>query len=889
MIGTHVSHYRITAKLGEGGMGEVWRATDEDLRREVALKLLPGDFAADPDRHARFEREAKVLASLNHPHIATLYGLERVGDRHALAMELVEGEDLARRIERGPIPVEEALGIALQVAQALEAAHEKGIVHRDIKPANIKVRPDGTVKVLDFGLAKAWEAEISAASPLMSPTITHPQTRAGLILGTAAYMAPEQAAGAATDGRADIWAFGVVLYEMLTGHRLFEGETVSHVLASVLKDEPSWEGLPPGVPQRVLELLQRCLRKKPKARLQSIGDARIVLEEVLADPNAFSAAPPAAPVVQPAPVPALWRTALPWGIAGLAVVAAAGVAVVARRPPPALRIVRFQITTPETLTDVDTPKISPDGREIAFDATDDKGVTQVWLRSLDDLEPHPLSGTEGSTRPFWSPDSRYLGFIAGGKLKKVPIAGGPPQTLADTPTGSDGSWGSSGVILFDGQSNDPIRRVSAAGGTPQPAVSTDPEHGSTQVAWPDFLPDGRHFLYTVDGRKPGERYLMAGSIDGKEQPRRLVDVGSLARYAPPGYLLYVREDSLLAQPFDAAALKTTGEAVPLAEHLGPTSVGLADFSASDNGTVVYRSGFTARRRLVWVDRSGKTVGDADQPAVYRDSALSPDGHTLAMTIDDPRSGNRDIWLRDLERSVTSRFTFDPAEDSNAVFSPDGRTIVFSSTRAGGSPDLYEKSTSGSGQATLLLKAGETLLAQEWSRDGRWLAVNRLGAKTGWDIWGLAMAGPEKGKLVPVVQGPFIELRPSFSPDGNWIAYQSNESGRAEIYVRPFPGPGGKWQVSSSGGSEPVWSGDGREIYYVSAASKLVSVPVTAAATFAAGQPKELFDVRLQPIQIRNRWLANREDTRFLFLEPEGAARALPMTVVLNWPEALKSR
>jgi Tol biopolymer transport system component len=888
MIGTRLSHYRIIAKLGQGGMGEVWQATDENLRREVALKLLPEDFASDPERHARFEREAKVLASLNHPNIATLYGLEYVGERHALVMELVEGEDLAQRIARGPIPVEEAIPIALQVAKALEAAHEKGIVHRDLKPANIKVRPDGTVKVLDFGLAKAWQEDVEPSDLAHSPTITGHHTRAGVILGTASYMAPEQAAGMPTDGRADIWAFGVVVYEMLSGRRLFEGETVSHVLASVLKDEPTWEGLPPGVPPRVLELLKRCLRKKPQNRLQSIGDARIVLEEVLAEPHSAVAAEGRAPVAAQ-PASSVWRRALPWGVAALAAVAAVGIVVIMRRPPAAKRVVRFQIASPESLTDVDTPKISPDGRVIAFDAADEKGVTQIWVRTLDDLEARPLAGTDGSTRPFWSPDSRYLGFVAGGKLKKVLIAGGSPQTLADTPTGSDGSWGTSGVILYDGQLNDPIRRVAATGGTPQDVVSTDPDHGITTVAWPDFLPDGRHFLYIADGKKPGDRYLMVGSIDGKEPSRKLADAGSLAQYVPPGYLLYVRENSLLAQPFDAGSLKTTGEAVPLAEHLGPNAVGLADFSASDDGTIVYRSGWTARRRLVWVDRSGKPLGDVDQPAIYRDTALSPDGHILAMTIEDPRSANRDIWLRDLQRGVTSRFTFDPAQDSSPVFSPDGKTIVFSSTRSGGAPDLYQKPVSGSGQATLLLKTGEVLVAQDWSRDGRWIALNRQSEKTGWDIWALAMEGPNKGKAVPVVQGPFIELRPSLSPDGRWMAYESNESDRFEVYARPFPGPGGKWQVSNAGGFEAKWSGDGREIYYVSFTSKLVSVPVTAGATFELGQPKELFEVHLQPILLRNRWLVSRDDTRFLFLEPEAATRSLPMTVVLNWPEALKSR
>jgi eukaryotic-like serine/threonine-protein kinase len=885
--GTRLGPYEILAKLGEGGMGMVYRARDTRLGRDVALKFLPPEFAQDPDRRARFEREARLLASLNHPHIATLFGVDEADGRHILAMELVEGADLAQRLEHGPIPVEEAIAIALQIAEALEAAHEKGIVHRDLKPANVKVRPDGTVKVLDFGLAKAWESDTSATSMSLSPTITQHQTQAGIILGTAAYMAPEQAAGMAADARADVWAFGVVLYEMLTGRRLFDGETVSHVLASVLKDEPTWDGLPGDVPARVRELLQRCLRKKAKNRLQSIGDARIAIEEVLASPRVPATPEPRSSVATAAEASA-WKRALPWAIAAVAVAAGLGVALL-RGPARAGKVVRFEIPSPESLTDVGSPRISPDGRMIAFNATDDKGVTQVWVRALDDLEAHPLAGTEGSTRPFWSPDSRYLGFVAGGKLKKVPIAGGPPQTLADTPTGSDGSWGTSGVILFDGQSSDPINRVSAAGGTPQPIVKTDPDKGIVQVAWPDFLPDGRHFLFIADGKKPEDRSVMLGSIDGGSPARKVAEVGSLAQYAPPGYLLYVREDSLLAQPFDPGSLRTTGEAVPLAEHIGPSSVGLADFSASNDGTLVFRSGWTVRRRLVWIDRSGKEIGDADQPAVYREMSLSPDGRTLAMTIEDPRSSNIDIWLRDLARGVTSRFTFDPARDSCPVFSPDGATIVFTSSRGEGAGDLYTKPTSGSGRAELLFRTGEAMLAQDWSRDGRWIALSRLGAKTGWDVWALGMSGPEKGKAMPVVQGPFLELRPSFSPDGRWIVYESNESGRFEVYVKPFPGPGGKWQVSTAGGTEASWSRDGKEIFYVSPGSKLVAVPVAAGATFTAGQPKPLFDVRLQPIQLRNRWVVNGDATRFLFLEPEGTTRALPTTVVLNWSETLRSR
>ena len=622
MIGTTLAHYKVTAALGVGGMGEVWRAEDEKLGREVALKVLPEEFAQDPERMARFEREAKVLASLNHPNIAMLYGLEtclnhpswhpdgwptgrveailRGAEPEAakpscrrcpacessddvsartdspttfLVMELVEGEDLSERIKRGPIPVEEATAIALQIAEALEAAHESGIVHRDLKPANIKLRPDGTVKVLDFGLAKAWETDHGDSSISMSPTLTQHATAAGIILGTAAYMSPEQAAGIAADRRADIWAFGVVFWEMLTGNKLFEGETVSHVLAAVLKDDIDLDALPGDTPARLKELIGRCLKKKPKQRLQAIGDARVVLEEYAADPESFEALAAADGV--PAAVIPLWRRLLPW--AATAVLALALAAVVFLRPSPHDLAVRFQIVAPDNLTEVGPPTISPDGRTIAFEATDEKGATLIWVRSMDDLQARPLAGTEGATRPFWSPDSRYLAFIAGGKLKKVPLAGGPPQTLAETPSGSDGTWSSRGEILFDGRSGDPIRRVAASGGTPQDLITADPEDGIISVGWPQFLPDGRRFLYVANGAETDERFLMVGDIEDKEPPRKLLDVSSLVRFAPPDHLLYVREDSLLAQPFDPDSAELQGEAVPLAEELGATSTGLSGF------------------------------------------------------------------------------------------------------------------------------------------------------------------------------------------------------------------------------------------------------------------------------------------------------------------------
>jgi Tol biopolymer transport system component len=776
--------------------------------------------------------------------------------------------------------------LALQIAEALEAAHEKGIVHRDLKPANVMIRPDGTVKVLDFGLAKAWESEAGDSALSFSPTLTQHNTQAGVILGTAAYMAPEQAAGQAADRRSDIWSFGVVLWEMLSGQKLFAGETVSHVLASVLKDEIDLDALPDDLPPRVAEVVRRCLERKPKRRMQAIGDVRVLLEEWLENPEIEYSEASAIDIAgsrQPR-----WKQLLPWVVVTvLAVGLLTTVWPRAEQEDPA-PIVRFQIVAPESLTSAGPPTISPDGRSIAYNATDENGATQIWLRAMDDLEAHPLAGTDGSGRPFWSPDSRYLGFVAGGKLKKVPITGGPPQTLADTPTAADGSWGTGGAILIDGTDSDPILRVPAAGGTPQPVVKADPEAGIATVGWPQFLPDGQHFLYTADGATQDDRRLMAGSLDPEEAPHEIFITDSLVKFVAPGHLLYVREDSLLAQPFNPETLEITGEPVPLAEELGTTGTGLADFSASVDGTLVFRSGWTAKRRLVWLDRFGRRLDDADEPAVFRSTDLSPDGKQLAMTIEDPRSDNVDLWLRDLARGVTSRFTFDPGRENNAVWSPDGRALAYASLQ-GDSYAIVLKEASGTAPAEELLRVETNTGPNDWSADGRWLALNQRSAETGWDIVVLDLGEENRGKLTPFVQGRFMEVRPSFSPDAKWIAYQSNESGRSEIYVQQFPGPGGKWQISTDGGSEPRWSDDGSEIFYLTPASTLMSVPVSTGDTLSAGRPQELFDVRLQPITTRNRWLVSRDGQRFLFLQPEGSSRSLPTTVVMNWAESLKER
>ncbi len=623
MIGASLVHYHVTDKLGAGGMGEVWLATDTKLGREVALKVLPLDFAEDPDRHARFEREAKVLASLNHPNIAHLYGLESAvaeggetdtgtdTEIHFLVMELVQGEGLDELISRGPVPVEEAARIALGIAEALEAAHAQGIVHRDLKPANVKIRPDGTVKVLDFGLAKAWETDATDHSLSFSPTITKHATLEGVILGTAAYMSPEQAAGTPADQRADIWAFGVVLWEMLTGHKLFEGETLSHVLASVLKDEPDIEALPDDTPPRLKELVARCLRKKPRERVQAIGDARIVLEEYKADPVSFEA-PAASLVHETEPVPG-WRRMLPW--AAVAVFAAALAASLLLRPSPPKTVLRATIPPPaDSLFNLAPASpgpvaVSPDGNRLAFTAQGDDGSVMLFVRRLDSPDAVVLSGTEDAQYPFWSPDSRWIGFFTGrdGTLKKIDTSGGPPVTLCNASNGKGGSWGSENVIVFAPNATEPIHRVSAAGGESTPITEIDGSHHNSH-RHPRFLPDGRHFLFLGRGNSDAQSSVLLSSIDGGES-RELLLLSTQAEYAS-GKLLFVRESTLMAQPFDADSFELGAEAVPIAEgvmHIPGSAV--AVFSASPGGVIAYQSGEAeASTTLEWRGRSGQPDG-----------------------------------------------------------------------------------------------------------------------------------------------------------------------------------------------------------------------------------------------------------------------------------------
>jgi hypothetical protein len=670
--------YEVIGLLGVGGMGEVYRARDTRLKRDVALKVLPEGLAHDAERLARFQREAELLASLNHPNIAAILGLEEADGIQGLVLEIVEGETLAERIVRGPIPVAEALPIARQIAEALEAAHEHGVIHRDLKPANIKLRDDATVKVLDFGLAKALHGELAAADLSQSPTLSLAATRMGVILGTAAYMSPEQARGKAVDRRTDLWAFGCVLYEMLSGVQAFRGEDVTEILAAVVMKEPAFDALPADTPQPIRTLLHRCLRKDRRDRLSDAGTARIEIKEALSAPAA------AQPVTIPAHARRLTSARVAWSVTGMAILAASFMAFpYVRVGPESTPAVRFFVSPPDAwsvaVASTSTGAaqvplaVAPDGRRIAFVSMSGNGTTQIWVRSLDTLAARPLAGTEGANSPFWSPDGRFLGFFADGKLKKVDIVGGPPITLSDAPDGRGGSWNQEGVILFS-PGTGPLQKVSAAGGSPSAATVLG--SGEVRHNRPYFLPDGRNFFHYTTGSNAG---IYLASLDSPEHTSLPLNADAMPVIYSQGHLLFLREETLMAQPFDLAARELTGEAFPIAEQIQITGGGSpysGVFSASPNGVLAYRTGTgPAGTELRWFDRAGKPIGVAGDSAAYRDIRLSPDGKQAVVELPD-QSGQIDLWVYDVTRRVRTRFTFDPAFDTNPVWSPDGSRIAF---------------------------------------------------------------------------------------------------------------------------------------------------------------------------------------------------------------------
>jgi eukaryotic-like serine/threonine-protein kinase len=909
--GTRLGVYEVTAQIGEGGMGQVYRATDTKLKRQVAIKILPPALAADHDRLARFQREAEVLASLNHPNIAAIHGLEESGGMTALIMELVEGDDLSQRIARGAIPVDEALPIAKQIAEALEAAHEQGIIHRDLKPANIKVRDDGTVKVLDFGLAKAMDPVGSAPNMSQSPTITTPaMTHAGMILGTAAYMSPEQAKGRAVDKRSDIWAFGCVLFEMLTGKRAFKGEDVSEVLASILAREPDWSTFPAAVPPAIRALLRRCLEKDRRKRVADISTALFALDEA---PSL--SAPVGTVSVAPLPRRPRWRRVAALTAGALVVAVVVGTAVwYATRPadtmPP--RVSRLQAqssgTASVTINGNDRDlAITPDGSRVVYIGNTG---TQIFVRALDALE--PVAVFTGAPRgPFVSPDGQWIGFVdSGNTLRKVALTGGPAVTLTTLdglPRGA--TWGPDDTIIVATDTlASGLQRVAAAGGSTTVLTRPNRAQGEGGFFWPELLPGGRAVLFTITALTGGLDAAQVAVLDLQTGTRRiLVRGGSHASYVPSGlgspkraergggHLVYAAAGTLRAVPFDVATLETRGTPVPVVPAVVTTSFGASDAVVAGDGTLAYVSGgglrgANAPRTLVWVDRQGRETPIPAPPRAYTIPRLSPDGTRVAVGAEDQE---RDLWLWDLARATLTRLTFEPESDSSPVWTPDGRRLLLSSNRDGQTA-LYVQAADGTGSATRVTEdAQRPQNATAITADGTRVILYELTPTRGRDLRLLTLTPTPR--VEPLLETRFEELNGGVSPDGRWLVYQSNSAGRFEIYVRPFPNVGdGQWQVSSAGGVQPLWARSGRELFYLAPDGTLMTVPVESHdTTWSAGTPTKLFTPSYLTGGISRGYDVSPDGQRFLMIKEGGSSgqSAAPpqIVVVQHWTEELKAR
>ena len=881
--GSKLGRYEIRSKLGAGGMGEVYRARDEKLNRDVAVKILPASLSENGDRLHRFEQEAQAAGALNHPNILAIYDVGTDGAAPYVVSELLEGESLRDRLAHGPVPSRKAIDYATQIARGLAAAHAKGIIHRDLKPDNLFITKDGHVKILDFGLAKLVQpATDDLAQTDVATRKVH--TDPGTVMGTAGYMAPEQVLGKTVDHRADIFSFGAVLYEMLSGRRAFHRDSAIETLNAILKEEPpELTSTDHAIAPAVERVVWHCLEKSPERRFQSATDVAFALESL----SGVTSHPSQQTLTQHRPISTLrsWtRERLIWlGICIVLLAATTALAVAYfSRSEPNVRAVRLAFTAPENTTFSGDVTVSPDGSHIAFVANNADGQRELWVRSLEADKPELLAGTEGANAPFWSPDSRSIGYFANGKLYRTEIAHGRPQQLCDVREDRGGAWNRDGVILFGGPEG--LQRVSAQGGTPALATKVDAKEEAHR--WPFFLPDGHHFVFLADAQTTENHHIRVGSLDTQETQILLSAVSRIA-YAPPGYLLYVNQGALVAHPFDARTLKVTGDPTTVAEHIAEIGENHEfDFSVSENGVLTYQVG-SQKSRLAWYDRTGKKLESVGEPDSYASISLSPDGGRALAGLLDPDGRQSDIWLLDLSRGTKARLTFNPQSDGDPVWSPDGKRIVFTSNRSGdGHIHLYDTSVSATGDEQALPTASADDIPTSWSHDGKNILFMRFQNDVPASLWLLSVADRQ---MKPLLQSPAYDVSgAAFSPNGRFIAYQSNESGRLEVYVQTFPLSGQKWLISSGGGVVPLWRGDGKELFYLTEDGKVMSAEVKTDSNFGSVLSKQLFrmDIKRSP---GYPYAVAADGSRFLINSPAEASNPAPMIVVFNWPATLNRK